>query len=90
MLRLTIEKERNIRLDTSDMILSKSSPHSPDCSIPSLVLGSVFHEKTVKVGLDDHSWIRVTIDTDSRTNTVTTDVEHAGVWSKVSRCLIDE
>ena len=86
MKQLTIQKEWNIRLDTSDMIFSKSTSHSSDGSVPGLVMSSVFHQKTIEVGLDNHSWIGVPVDADSGADAVAAYIKHASVWGEVSRC----
>ena len=68
------------------MILSESTSHSSDGPVPSLVVGGVLHQKAIEVGLDDHSWIGVSINADSRAYAVAAYVEHTSVRGKVSCC----
>mmetsp|Transcript_26179 Transcript_26179/g.53739 ORF Transcript_26179/g.53739 Transcript_26179/m.53739 type:complete len:437 (-) Transcript_26179:373-1683(-) len=78
-----IEKERNIGFDTTNVIVPKSTPHPPDNSIPILVRRSVFHQKTIKVRLNDHTGVRISVDPQSGSDTVPADIQHSSGGSEV-------
>ena len=81
---LTVEKKWYVCLDSADVIIMQCSSHSPNCSIPILVTGSILDEETIKVRLHHHARVSIAVDTNAWSYTVPTNVEHTGVWCEVS------
>lgn len=83
-----VEKEGNVMLYATKVVVQEASVHAADDAIPSRRAGRVLDEERVKVGLNDHAAVRSSIKADARTDTVTTYVQHAGIGSKVSRRIL--
>jgi len=79
-----VEKEGDVMLYATKVVVQEASMHAADDAIPSRCAGRVLDEEGVKVGLNDHAAVRSSIKADARTDTVTTDVQHTGIGSKVS------
>ena len=83
-MRQNVEEEGDVMLHATNMVVQETTVHASDDAIPSGRPGSVLDEEGVKVGLNDHAAVGSTIETNSRTDTVTADVQHSGVGRKVS------